>query len=60
MPKTQIIHPSDLRRAGQLETARIPLNQYNRSFEDELKAFSADEQMKIVNNTAILWQNPGY
>ena len=43
MPKTQIIHPSDLRRAGLLETAGIPLNQYNRSFEEELKAFSPEE-----------------
>ena len=43
MPKTQIIHPADLRRAGRLETAEIPLNQYNRSFEEELNAFSPEE-----------------
>ena len=38
MPKTQIIHPAELRRAGQLESAAIPLNRYNRTFEEELKA----------------------
>ena len=43
MPKTQIIHPSDLRQAGYLEAARIPLNRYNRSFEEERKAFSPEE-----------------
>ena len=43
MPKTQIIHPSDLRRAGRLEMPEIPLNQYNKSFEEELKTFSPEE-----------------
>ena len=42
MPKTQIIHPSDLRRAGRLEMPEIPLNQYNKSFEEELKTFSPE------------------
>jgi 2-oxoisovalerate dehydrogenase E1 component len=43
MPKTQVIHPADLRRAGKLETAEIPLNRYSRSFEDELNVFSPEE-----------------
>ena len=47
MPKTQIIHPSDLRRAGQLEMPEIPLNRYNRSFEEELKTFSPEELRSI-------------
>ncbi|MBR4717809.1 MAG: dehydrogenase, partial [Lentisphaeria bacterium] len=47
MPKTQVIHPSDLRRAGRLEMPEIPLNQYNKSFEEELRAFSPEELKNI-------------
>ena len=47
MPKTQIIHPSDVRRAGQLEMPEIPLNRYNTSFEEERKAFSPEELKEI-------------
>ena len=43
MPKTQIVRPADLRRAGKLETAEIPLNRYSRSFQDELKVYSPEE-----------------
>ena len=47
MPKTQIIHPEDLRRAGRLEMPEIPLNRYNRTFEQELKSFSPEELKRI-------------
>ena len=43
MPKTQVIHPSELRRAGRLEMPEIPLNRYDKSFEEELRAFSPEE-----------------
>ena len=47
MPKTQIVHPADLRRTGQLETPGIPLNRYNRSFEEECRTFSPEELKEI-------------
>ena len=47
MPKTQIIHPSDLRRTGQLKTAEIPLNRYNRSFEEEIRDYSPEVLKEI-------------
>ena len=43
MPKTQIIHPADLRQAGHLEMPGIPLNRYCRSFEEERNAFSQED-----------------
>ena len=58
MPKTQVIHPSDLRRAGRLEMPEIPLNQYNKSFEEELRTFSPENARKKGGWLMVLFAIP--
>ena len=47
MPKSQFIDPKDVRKSGKLTFGTIPLNQYNKSLEDEKKNFSNDDFVKM-------------
>ena len=40
MPKVQYINPDHVRKSGQIEFAPIPVNQYNKTIEEEKENFS--------------------
>ena len=40
MPKLQFINPDEVRKARQLEFKPIPINQYNKTVEEEKENFS--------------------
>ncbi|MBN1943502.1 MAG: dehydrogenase [Phycisphaerae bacterium] len=54
MPKSQEIHPNDVRKSGQITFKPIPLNQYNRSIREELTNFTKDDLLRIQRDMFIL------
>jgi len=54
MPKSVTIHPSDVRRSGQIEFEPIPVNRYNRPIADELKIRGKDNLNRIHRDMAII------
>ncbi|MEI8120654.1 MAG: thiamine pyrophosphate-dependent enzyme [bacterium] len=54
MPKSQMILPSDVRRAGFVEFQPIPVNQYNKTVKDELKQFSKDDLTRIQRDMVVI------
>ena len=42
MPKSIIVNPHDVRKRGILEIKSIPLNQYHRNFDQEVRVFGAE------------------
>ena len=54
MPKSQMILPSDVRRAGFVEFQPIPINQYSKSIKDELKQFSKEDLTRIQRDMVII------
>jgi 2-oxoisovalerate dehydrogenase E1 component len=56
MPKSQIISPVENRRPGQLEFVPIPLNQYQRTCQEEFssKRFSKDDFLRIQRDMEII------
>ena len=47
MPKSIVVNPQTVRKAGVLETTRIPLNQYRSDIQAERKRFGADGLKRI-------------
>jgi 2-oxoisovalerate dehydrogenase E1 component len=54
MPKNQFINPSKVRKSGQIDFQPIPVNQYNKSIEEEKKNFSKDEFLKIYHDMVVI------
>jgi len=54
MPKSQFIDPADIRKPGKLCFGTIPLNQYNKSIDDERKNFSTDDFIRIFRDMVII------
>jgi 2-oxoisovalerate dehydrogenase E1 component len=54
MPKSQTIVPQDVRKPGQITFGTIPVNQYNKSIEDEKKNFSNDDFIRIYRDMVII------
>ena len=54
MPKTQNIDPKILRLPQFIEFGKIPVNQYNRTIEEEKKNFSADDLIRIYHDMVII------
>jgi len=54
MPKSQMILPSDVRRAGFVEFQPIPVNQYNKTVKEELKQFSKDDLTRIQRDMVVI------
>ena len=40
MPKIQFLDPKEIRKPGEISFGKIPVNQYNKSIQDEKKNFS--------------------
>jgi 2-oxoisovalerate dehydrogenase E1 component len=54
MPKSQFIDPKDIRKAGKLSFGTIPVNQYNKSIDEERKHFTNDDFIRIYRDMVII------
>lgn len=54
MPKSQFINPKELRKPGKLTFGTIPVNQYNKSIEDEKNNFTNDDFVRIYRDMVII------
>jgi 2-oxoisovalerate dehydrogenase E1 component len=54
MPKSQNINPKVVRKPQFIEFGKIPVNQYNKSIEEEKKNFSNDDFIRIYRDMAII------
>jgi 2-oxoisovalerate dehydrogenase E1 component len=54
MPKSLLINPNVVRMKGEITFGTIPVNQYNRTIEEEKKNFSNDDFLRIFRDMAII------
>lgn len=54
MPKVEFIDPKIQRKSGEIKIDSIPVNQYNKSVEDEKSNFTKDEFVKIYRDMVII------
>lgn len=54
MPKSQFIDPKEVRRSGIITFKDIPVNQYNKTVEDEKANFSKDDFLRIYRDMTII------
>ena len=54
MPKVQYINPEEVRKPGQIEFKPIPVNQYNKTIEEEKENFSNDELVQIFHDMVVI------
>lgn len=56
MPKSQYIDPKQMRKAGEITFKPIPVNQYNKSAKEELKAknFTKEDLKRIYHDMVVI------
>ncbi len=54
MPKIQFIDPKDARKAGKLSFGTIPVNQYNKTVEEEKKNFTNADLVRIYRDMVYI------
>ena len=54
MPKVQFINPDEVRKPRQLEFKPVPINQYNKTIEDEKENFSKEDFLRIFNDMVVI------
>lgn len=54
MPKVQFINPEDLRKSGEIKFKPIPVNQYNKSIEDEKGNYTKEEFLRIYHDMVLI------
>ena len=54
MPKTQFVDPKEVRKSGYIKFNDIPVNQYNKTIEEEKKNFTAEEFLRIYRDMVII------
>jgi len=54
MPKSQNINPKVVRKAKFIEFGKIPVNQYNKTIEEEKKIFSKDDFLRIYHDMVVI------
>lgn len=54
MPKSQFVNPEELRKPGFVKFNDIPVNQYNKSIEDEKANFSKEDFLRIFRDMLII------
>jgi len=54
MPKSQNINPKAVRKPQFIEFGKIPVNQYNKSIEEEKKNFSKSDFLRIYRDMVII------
>ena len=54
MPKVQYINPEEVRKPGQIEFTPIPVNQYNKTIEEEKANFSNEDLVRIFHDMVVI------
>ncbi len=54
MPKELYINPDEVRKAGQIDFQPIPVNQYNKTVEQEKANFSDDDLKRIYHDMVVI------
>ncbi len=54
MPKIQNIDPKEVRKSSFIEFGKIPVNQYNKSIEEEKDNFTKDDFIRIYHDMVII------
>jgi len=54
MPKSQNINPKVVRRPKFIEFGKIPVNQYNKTIEEEKKNFTAEDFLRIFHDMVVI------
>lgn len=54
MPKSQFIDPNQVRKSGFIEFKDIPINQYQKTIEEEKANYSKEEFMRIFRDMTII------
>jgi len=54
MPKSQFIHPEEVRKPGFIEFRPIPVNRYNKTIEEEKIQYSDDEFIRIYHDMVVI------
>ncbi len=54
MPKSQNINPKVVRKPKFIEFGKIPVNQYNKTIDDEKKSFSKDDFLRIYHDMVVI------
>ena len=54
MPKSQFIDPSEVRKAGEITFNPIPVNQYNKTVEEEKANFSNEDLLRIYHDMVVI------
>ena len=54
MPKSQFINPSEVRKAGQIDFNPIPVNQYNKTIEQEKENYAKDDFLRIYHHMVVI------
>ena len=54
MPKIQFIDPSVARKSGEIKFKPIPVNQYNKTIQEEKKNFTNDDLIRIYHDMVVI------
>lgn len=54
MPKSQFIDPAEIRKKGKVTFKDIPVNQYDKTIEDEKANFTTEDFLRIYRDMAII------
>jgi len=54
MPRSQFIDPSEVRKSGKITFKDIPVNQYNKTIEEEKANYSKEDFLRIFRDMAII------
>jgi len=54
MPKSQNINPKEVRKPQFIEFGKIPVNQYNKTIEEEKKNFSSEDFLRIYHDMVVI------
>ncbi|MDP4291571.1 MAG: thiamine pyrophosphate-dependent enzyme, partial [Bacteroidota bacterium] len=54
MPKIQFVDPNKARKAGKIDLKPIPVNQYNKSIEQEKENFSNEDFLRIYHDMVVI------
>jgi len=54
MPKSQFIDPNEMRKKGKITFTDIPVNQYDKTIEEEKANFSTEDFLRIYRDMAII------
>jgi 2-oxoisovalerate dehydrogenase E1 component len=54
MPKSQFINPNQVRKSGWIKFNDIPVNQYQKTIEEEKENYSKEDFLRIYHHMAII------